>query len=106
VRGETHTHDRTLVTAVNKAIDRVEYHLGVDDALMADVSGAIVRKLLSHPSAAVYSFDFEWRRMLARWEHLRTRLTAPPLMLADLVEHHASVLLIEATRAAERAAAQ
>lgn len=99
----TNTHDRTLVTAIGAALDRVEYWLGEHDELLAAVSGAIVRKLLSHPCAVCYSTALSWRRMLVRWDALRPRLDAPPLMLADLIEHYAGVLLTEATRAAEYA---
>lgn len=100
----THTHDRTLANAIGAALDRVEHHLTASDFLMADVSGAIVRKLLSHPCAGMYSADLVWRRMLMRWEKLRTRLGPPPIMLADLVDHHAGTLLVEATREAQRSA--
>jgi hypothetical protein len=104
VQIDTRTHDQTLVTAFGRALDRVEYHLRERDYLMADVAGAIIRKLLQHPAAGLLSLSLDWRRQYARWENLRTRLSAPPLMLADLVEHYASVALIEATREADRVA--
>lgn len=98
------THDQTLASAIGAALDRVAYHLNVDDELMASVYGAIVRKLLAHPCSVLYSAHLPWRRMLERWEQLRKQLDAPPLDLVELIDHHANVLLVEATRASEREA--
>ncbi len=97
-------HDHTLVSAINAAIARVEYHLGADDTFMADVCGGTVRKLLSHPCACLYKADLTGRRMLKRWDAVRLRLGPAPIMLTDYAEHLAGVLLVEATRAAEREA--
>lgn len=96
-------HYQTLISAVGSALDRVEYWLGESDAVMAAVSGATVRKLLTHPDAKNYPCDLAWRRMLLRFDVLRPRLGAPPMLLADFIDHQAGVLLVEASRAAERA---
>jgi hypothetical protein len=105
VTREAHTHESTLVNAISAALDRVEHHLEHEDEPMASVSGAVVRKLLAHPLASMYSSDLAWRRMLSRWEPLRVRLGAPPLDVGDIVDHYANCLLIEATRKAEQSVA-
>lgn len=102
--GPTHTHDSTLANAIGAAVERVEYWLGVGDDVMAAVCAAVVRKLLSHPCAPLYADSLTWRREVKRWDRVRVRVGAAPMMLSDYAEHLAGVLLVEATRRAERAA--
>ncbi len=97
-------HDDPPITAVTAALDRVEHHLRQDDQLMADVSGAIVRRLLAHPCAPSCSFELAMRRQLVRWERLRKRVGPAPMDTGAVVDHYASMLLSQAYRARRGAA--
>ncbi len=83
-----------LAVAIGAALDRLGSELARGDALLAAVSGAVVRRLLEHPRAT--DLDDE---LLQRWGSLRVRVGVEPLALADLVEHLASVALVDASRA-------
>jgi hypothetical protein len=98
-------HDRTLIAALAKLLDRCAYALGRGDDAMAALYAAVVPIYMAHSDAVTLADDLGWRRQLARWRTMRSRVGALSAESSDVVVHLARVLLIEAAREVARAEA-
>ena len=107
----TNVHDRTLLSAVGAALDRLQHFIEQRDEASVGWSAAVVVKLLAHPTAPIYRrvAPEQWRETLERWDALRAQVAGPTISalttMSEVVEHFANVDLIEAARRAEELAA-